>query len=215
MIEKRGVDWIMSPEKRAIDIVLSTVAHKALKPFADRAAHAIQELDGQSPYFEQQRIGQYGQLFTMPKIRTMAVGTEQTSSTGHGDERRLGSTGRLISTLRIDEVPQLKLVRQGKMSFFAPRAILPIEYEEIMDKSNKKEQSLFQEAILTNKPGMVDPHCIGVHTGDFNDAWDTRRDAYIDYARDASLVGDMLIAGSVPTVFGKLGFQALRYQLST
>ncbi len=202
----------MSPEKRAMDIAIAVFAYNALRPFAYKAGRAIEAIDGESSVFEQQRIGQFGELFWMPKVRTMPVGTEQGSSNGHTDVRRLGNTGKLISTLRIDEVPQLRLVKDGTMSFFAPRALLVVEREQIMDVSSPAEQKEFIRALLVTKPGMVDPHCLNVHTGGTEDKATTRREAFIRHANESSLIGDMQVAGSVPAAFLRLGAQALQFR---
>ena len=108
--------------KRAMDIVIATIALIFLVPVMALTAVAI-KLDGPGPVvFRQRRKGFNGQEFVMLKFRTMSVqedGAVVTQAT-HNDPR-VTPVGRLLRSASIDELPQLLNVLGGDMSLIGPR----------------------------------------------------------------------------------------------
>jgi lipopolysaccharide/colanic/teichoic acid biosynthesis glycosyltransferase len=108
--------------KRLFDIVASLMALLILAPLLLIAAIGIR-LSGRGPIlFRAERAGRSGAPFTMHKFRTMSVeqGPRAAAITARGD-RRVFPFGRLLRTLKIDELPQLFDVLRGKMSLVGPR----------------------------------------------------------------------------------------------
>lgn len=117
-----------SSMKRALDLVLSSVAVVVALPVV-AAAMAVVRLTSRGPaIYTQERVGLAGRRFTIYKIRTMIHDCE--SLTGPqwsvpGDPR-VTSVGRVLRKLHIDELPQLLNVFRGEMSLVGPRPERPV-----------------------------------------------------------------------------------------
>lgn len=126
--------------KRAMDIVVSSVALLVLSPLFVVVAIIIRAQDGGRVLFWQTRIGLWGGEFQFPKFRSMVPDAEKLKSTllhenHHGSsitfkmkrDPRITPFGRIIRKLSIDELPQLWCVLRGDMSLVGPRP--PVRYE--------------------------------------------------------------------------------------
>nr|WP_297481662.1 sugar transferase [Ferrovum sp.] len=72
-----------------------------------------------------QRVGRNNQLFSMPKFRTMRVGTPAVATHLLQDpDRYLTPVGSLLRKTSLDELPQLWSILTGDMSFVGPRPAL-------------------------------------------------------------------------------------------
>jgi len=83
---------------------------------------AVKLEDGGSIFFNQKRMGKFGQEFTMFKLRSMREISEAPSTPTRSDDDRVTRIGRVIRKYRIDEIPQLFNVLRGEMSLIGPRA---------------------------------------------------------------------------------------------
>ncbi|OED38086.1 hypothetical protein AB833_20540 [Chromatiales bacterium (ex Bugula neritina AB1)] len=112
--------------KRALDIVLASVALVLLFPLALIAALFV-KLDSPGPViFRQTRVGQFGKPFTMFKLRTMVREAEQGGARwASASDDRITAVGRFLRKSRLDEVPQLVNVLAGHMSLVGPRPERP------------------------------------------------------------------------------------------
>ncbi|MFV1467704.1 sugar transferase [Idiomarina sp. HB] len=99
-------------------------------------------------FFIQTRIGQFGRLFKVVKIKTMrpVKGTD-TTVTKRGDPR-ITKLGAFFRKTKIDELPQLWNVLIGQMSFVGPRPDVP-GYADQLDGEQRK--------VLQLKPGITGP----------------------------------------------------------
>lgn len=70
--------------------------------------------------FSQSRIGQNGKTFTLYKYRTMAASSANNTWTAPGDSR-ITSLGKILRSLRLDELPQSINILKGDMSIVGPR----------------------------------------------------------------------------------------------
>lgn len=125
--------------KRALDIVLSSLAILALLPIFLATALAIRLEDKGPVLFRQTRIGDNGNPFSMIKFRSMYTDAEARraallAQSDRGgtcfkmrEDPRITRTGKLIRRFSIDELPQLFNVLTGSMSLVGPRPALASE----------------------------------------------------------------------------------------
>jgi lipopolysaccharide/colanic/teichoic acid biosynthesis glycosyltransferase len=113
--------------RRIFDLTVASVALAAASPVLLLAAIAIALDDGGPILFRQQRVGRYGKLFVMYKLRTM-----RTSACGdalkpaNGADARVTRVGRFLRKASIDELPQLFNVLRGEMAIVGPRPEMPL-----------------------------------------------------------------------------------------
>ena len=74
-------------------------------------------------FYQQQRVGQGGRLFTLCKFRTMIDDAEKRVGPvlATKDDERITPVGRILRRMRIDELPQIYNVLRGDMSLVGPR----------------------------------------------------------------------------------------------
>lgn len=73
-------------------------------------------------FYTQLRVGQYGKEFKMYKFRTMVVDAEKGGAKmATKNDSRITPFGKILRTFRVDELPQIISVIQGKMTFIGPR----------------------------------------------------------------------------------------------
>jgi sugar transferase (PEP-CTERM system associated) len=118
---------LSSVGKRLFDVVVSSLILVLAAPLILGAALAV-KLESKGPaFFRQRRVGLYGQLFDVIKIRSMRVDAEVGGKAvwAQKDDPRVTRVGRIIRKLRIDELPQAWSVLKGEMSFVGPRPERP------------------------------------------------------------------------------------------
>lgn len=157
--------------KRGIDLLGSTVALILLSPAFLAIALAIKMTSKGPVLFRQQRVGQYGSLFTVLKFRSMyanndvsvhkeyvmkliADQAERKSADGKGEgvykltnDRRITAVGKYLRRTSLDELPQIFNVFLGEMSLVGPRPAIPYELAAY--------QTWHRRRILEAKPGIT------------------------------------------------------------
>jgi exopolysaccharide biosynthesis polyprenyl glycosylphosphotransferase len=109
--------------KRAMELALVVLTLPLTAPLMALTALAIR-LESPGPVlFWQERVGRNGVPFQVVKFRSMAANNDgETRARFAGeDDERVTRVGRLIRTLRIDELPQFWNVLKGEMSLIGPR----------------------------------------------------------------------------------------------
>ncbi len=118
---------LSSAGKRLFDVVVSLLLLVLAAPLVALAALAV-KLESRGPaFYRQRRVGLYGQIFDVVKIRSMRMDAEVGGKAvwAQKDDPRITRVGRLIRTLRIDEIPQAWTVLKGEMSLVGPRPERP------------------------------------------------------------------------------------------
>lgn len=85
--------------------------------------------------FFQERIGQYGNRFTIFKFKTI-----------HEQKRTCSKIGRILRKGKLDELPQLFNIVKGDMSFVGPRPDIEGYYDQLEGPDRK---------VLELKPGLT------------------------------------------------------------
>jgi lipopolysaccharide/colanic/teichoic acid biosynthesis glycosyltransferase len=99
---------------------------------------------GQYGWFQQERVGQHGNLFKMYKIRTLKA---EPHYLGQLDQSA-SAYGRFLRRSKLDELPQLFNVLFGHMSFVGPRPDVP-GFADVLTGADR--------IILNVKPGVTGP----------------------------------------------------------
>ena len=115
------------------------------------SAIAIKAEDGGSVFYKADRIGRFGKIFKMYKLRSMKENSPDIrladGSTYNGDDDpRVTKFGRFARKTSIDELPQVINILKGEMSFIGPRPDTPM----YLDKYTEEEK-----IILTVRPGVT------------------------------------------------------------
>lgn len=103
------------------------------------------KMPGGPVIFKQRRVGQYGQLFTMYKFRTMKVNHSDSTVSVQG-ESRITPLGAKLRKYKLDELPELWNVLIGDMSLVGPRPDVP-GYADKLEGEDRR--------ILLLKPGIT------------------------------------------------------------
>jgi O-antigen biosynthesis protein WbqP len=114
--------------KRILDILLTLIASVLLSPLIV-ITYLLVKLTSKGPaLFWSQRIGQDNRLFSMPKFRSMHIGTPQLATHLMNKQNNPNSfltpVGSFIRKTSLDELPQLWSVFKGDMSIVGPRPAL-------------------------------------------------------------------------------------------
>jgi len=155
--------------KRSIDAAVSAVGLTLLSPVFLAIAAAIKLTSKGPVLFRQERVGQYGRLFTVLKFRSMytqndhsvhkdfvmkLIRNEAQPADGDGagvykltNDRRITPIGKWLRRLSLDELPQIINVLMGDMSLVGPRPAIPYELAAY--------QTWHRRRILEAKPGIT------------------------------------------------------------
>ena len=123
--------------KRCMDIVLSLIALVVFSPFMLVTAIAIKAYDGGPILYKQLRLTKDRKTFYVYKFRSMRVDAEKdgVARLASQNDDRITPVGKIIRSLRIDEMPQLFCILLGTMTIVGPRPERPEiaeQYEQEM-----------------------------------------------------------------------------------
>jgi lipopolysaccharide/colanic/teichoic acid biosynthesis glycosyltransferase len=155
--ELEGEKWVTSNAKRRLDVILASLSLPVAMPIAAAAIVASRLMDGRDTIFTQARVGQYGELFDMDKIRTMKPAVPGGEASTRGEITRLG---KILRPLVIDEVPQLFDVLEGRMSLVGPRAMSEGVFDTMSQALDAATYSEWENAYYTSRPGGTSTHQI-------------------------------------------------------
>jgi lipopolysaccharide/colanic/teichoic acid biosynthesis glycosyltransferase len=146
------------PSKRMLDLMVAIPALVVTAPIMLVAAVLVRLTSPGPALYRQTRIGQGEQPFTMFKLRTMYVGSDDSAHREFNTQEILGSAdpgtsdgifklehdpritgvGRFLRRFSIDELPQLLNVIRGEMSLVGPRPLLPWEVELFTSEQRRR-----------------------------------------------------------------------------
>lgn len=102
-------------------------------------------------FFVQTRIGRHGEPFRMYKFRSMRVREEDDLKLTTASDERVTEVGRVLRSLKLDELPQFLNVLKGDMAVVGYRPEVP-EYVESYEP--------WMYELFEYKPGLTDPASI-------------------------------------------------------
>ncbi len=113
--------------KRGMDIALSLIALVILSPVMLITAAAIKLYDGGPVFYKQIRLTKDRKEFYVYKFRSMRVDAEKdgVARLASQGDNRITPVGKVIRSLRIDELPQLLCILMGTMTIVGPRPERP------------------------------------------------------------------------------------------
>lgn len=137
--------------KRAFDIAVSAVAIIITSPAMLICALAV-KLDSEGPVlYKQERLTYHKKPFYVWKFRTMCNNAEKlTGATlATEDDPRITKVGKVLRSLRLDELPQFFNIFFGSMSVIGPRPERPVFVEEYLQKVKDYDKRFEAKAGLT------------------------------------------------------------------
>ena len=144
----QGLSRISAMKKRVFDLFFSLLGIVFLWWLILIAAILAWLDTGENGFFTQVRVGQFGKVFKVIKIRTMRPSTDVITTVTTSNDMRITNLGRFFRRTKIDELPQLINVLLGHMSFVGPRPDVPGFADKLRDEEKK---------ILAIKPGITGP----------------------------------------------------------
>jgi lipopolysaccharide/colanic/teichoic acid biosynthesis glycosyltransferase len=136
--------------KRLFDLAGAALGLALLAPLLCLIALVV-KLDSPGPvFFRQERVGRHGVPFRIHKFRTMVADAPQRGlALTVGADPRITRSGRWLRRARLDELPQLIDVLQGRMSLVGPRPEVPRYVEHY--------PTALRARVLSVRPGITDP----------------------------------------------------------
>lgn len=161
-LESTNASWIIFSEgfnqgswrdvvKRSFDLIISSLFLSVCLPIILFFGLCIRLESKGSIFYTQERVGQFGQTFTIYKLRSMRMDAEKHGAPvwARKNDDRTTQVGRFIRRTRIDELPQILNVFLGHMSFVGPRPERPYFVNELA------EQIPYYHARHSVKPGIT------------------------------------------------------------
>lgn len=201
LLDQLGHSWLMSIpmrsdssrvyrfSKRLVDIAAASVALVVLGIVLPFVALAIWIVDRGPLFHRQERVGRYGRLFQLTKLRTMSVNRARSGSGEWTAERdsRITRVGRVLRTLHLDELPQAWSILRGEMSLIGPRPEQPHYVEQL------RESIDFYNTRLTVAPGLTGWAQVNYGYGAGVDGARVKLSYDLYYIKRQSVTLDMLI----------------------
>jgi len=137
--------------KRAFDILVAFVCLCLFLPIIV-ICWAIAAVDtGSNGFFIQKRVGRYGQIIHVFKIKTMYSSDVERSPLASKNVSAITPSGCLFRRYKLDELPQLFNVIAGTMSIVGPRPDVPGYADHLTGEDRM---------ILLLRPGITGPASI-------------------------------------------------------
>ena len=182
---------------RSLDIIGSTFILLISMPLTILIALLIKISSPGPVLYKQQRVGKDGEIFILYKFRTMVKDAEKTVGPvwASRDDPRVTKVGRVLRTIRLDELPQLFNILRGNMSLVGPRPERP---------HFVKQHKTLREIRLAVKPGLTGLAQIRSFY-DLKPQHKIRYD-YLYIQQRSLLLNLYILAKTIPVLFSKKGW---------
>lgn len=136
--------------KRLIDVMASFTGLLVFSPILIVLIFLIRRDSPGPAIYKQERVGQFGELFWIYKLRSMTNNAEKEGAQwAQVDDNRVTRIGAILRRTRLDELPQLWNVLSGEMSLVGPRPERP----EFVDPLRQQIPFFDQRHLV--KPGIT------------------------------------------------------------
>jgi exopolysaccharide biosynthesis polyprenyl glycosylphosphotransferase len=174
--------------KRVLDLVGSLVGSLVVLPMMLITAVLIKLDSPGAVLFRQDRLGQFGRVFSMFKFRSMRIDAAHIPPPAPGEpDLRVTRVGRILRRTRLDELPQLLNILVGDMSFVGPR---PEWVALVPEFSEKVPLYLHRLAV---KPGVTGWAQVNNPYGDTVENTWAKLQFDLYYIKNLSIFLDLLI----------------------
>lgn len=134
--------------KRLFDLFFGIISLIIFSPLFFLIAILIKWDSPGTVFFQQVRIGQFENEFTIYKFRTMICNAEKIGGQiTIGEDNRITRSGKFLRKYKLDELPQLINIVKGDMSFVGYRPEVP-KYVKLYTSKQKE--------IFKIRPGITD-----------------------------------------------------------
>ena len=132
LVKGAGLTPAQRVTKRALDLVLCSIAMVVAAPVMLIVAAAIKLEDSGPVFFKQKRLTKYGREFEILRFRSMIVDAEKYAGAvlATDNDPRITKVGKVIRAMRLDELPQILNILKGDMSIVGPRPERKVIAEE-------------------------------------------------------------------------------------
>ena len=136
--------------KQLIDVVAAIVGLALSLPIIIILVFAIKINSRGSIIYSQERLGRFGKPFKIYKFRSMFKDAETNGPLlATSDDKRITSVGRIMRSLRVDEIPNFINVLKGEMSLVGPRPERRFYVDQIVKQAPEYTR------LLQVKPGVT------------------------------------------------------------
>ena len=184
---RQGVFRRMS--KRIFDVVFSFSLLILALPILMLASIVIFLESGFPILYSQERVGLNGEIFSIYKLRSMRNDAEEKDKPVWAllKDDRITKFGRIIRKFRIDELPQLFSVLNGKMSLVGPRPERQFFVEKLI------QELPFYEVRQSVKPGITGWAQVRYHYGSSVEDSAEKLQYDLFYVKNNSIVLDFIV----------------------
>jgi lipopolysaccharide/colanic/teichoic acid biosynthesis glycosyltransferase len=140
---------------RVLDVTIAAFLLVLLSPVLALLLLGVWITSGRPVFYRGERVGRYGRVFTMRKLRTLRRGAEARLGGVYGVEltartrEETTPLGRFLRASQLDELPQLWNVLRGDMSIVGPRPVRPVFFEQLTEEIPAYWQRLVVRPGLT------------------------------------------------------------------
>jgi undecaprenyl phosphate N,N'-diacetylbacillosamine 1-phosphate transferase len=167
--------------KRFFDFTIALMVFAIFVPVLSLSIIAILTESPGNPFFKQRRVGRYGKVFEIYKLRTMTINPRRQIGQTKGSDSEVLWSGRFLRRFKIDELPQVFNVLKGDMSLVGPRPCLKITFDEMPEWAKQR---------ICIKPGLTG---LAQVNGNIELSWEQRWRYDVDYSKNITFINDLLI----------------------
>lgn len=182
--------------KRLLDIICALAGLIVLSPVLLVTALLVRVKLGSPVIFCQERPGKDGKIFRLYKFRSMSDARDAQGNL-LPDEKRLGTFGKKLRSLSLDELPELWCILNGSLSIVGPRPLLT-EYLPLYNERQRRRHEV--RAGLTGYAQVHGRNAI---------SWEERFELDVYYVDHISFLLDLqILVQTVATVFKREGISS-------